>query len=319
MRSALGIGGGVLAALLTLLSSSEVTACSAPACIAASVVPTGPVPANLPGFYWRPQAHRGVPLDFESNPPRLIGGTSPPALAVESGPDGGYWLKPTSPLPVGASFEFELPSGCDAGGTATPTVTVLAAAPLPTSLRLLQVIDSGRSELHLGTALGSCTRPVDSVWVDVGLSPGDDPWASAWLFTTFVDGEPYRPMGGTLSPDYGTSWRGRGVDRLYSICGGANGTFEVGLSEGAHRVWLQAELPGGPTFRTTALNVELWCDGRAWEVGTDRTEDLSDELSTADPSCGCRATAGGADSGWGLLGLVLVGSVRRCSARGVPR
>ena len=149
------------------------------------------------------------------------------------------------------------------------------------------------------------------MWVDVALIPGDDPWTRAWLFTTVVDGVPYRPMGGLLPRDYGTSWRGRGVDRLYAICSGGERTFEVGLSEGAHRVWLQAELPGGPTFRTATLNVELWCD-RNQEVLPEGV----DGLSTAEPSCGCRATAGGVDSGWGLLAFLMAANIRRRTAQG---
>ena len=58
----------------------------------------------------------------------------------------------------------------------------------------------------------------------------------------------------------GTSWRGKGIDLLYSVCTEASRAFTRGLGPGAHTIEMRASLPGTKVrFRSEVSKVELLC------------------------------------------------------------
>lgn len=113
----------------------------------------------------------------------------------------------------------------------------------------------------LVAAAGGCQRSLSAVSLEVyAKGHALDRWLSVLLFDTVIDGKqdwkPIKIICSDVVP--GSSWFGRGQDRLYTACGetGKDG----GLDPGSHRVRMVVSLPGTKLQkRTRSLSLKLRC------------------------------------------------------------
>lgn len=315
-----------VAAFVVTGAPRKAEACSPPLCWpSAALVPANgaTVPANLPALYWRPVA---LHMQGPSDPARLFFGADATAIALtpKELASGSYELGLSAPLTPGQTYRFIDPSVCngwgapDAGatvdggpdqGSGPPTPGVLdvsftagPTAPLPNSLGTLTTKTLGLAPLTVGTAMGSCDVEIEAARGTVSLQLAEEakPWASVLHFETLVDGKPWHGTDSINSVNEpGASWRGRGTDLLYAICGPDKGAFP-GVGQGSHQVVLRATLPGTPlSLSTPPAAVTLTCpsDSNGCAVAS-RGELVGGELAG-----GCLCVL--------LLAIALCGRARR--------
>ncbi|MCK6550444.1 hypothetical protein L6R52_31695 [Myxococcota bacterium] len=309
---------------MSVLAAPDARACSAPQCAGGALVPDqgSTVPVNVPGMLWTPfQGFSGGGAITATDVALVASDGERVAVTLgASVADGRAWvITPNVALRAGATYTLEHPSFCAADPTA-PTaigpVTVGPEAALPTTLGSLSSTDGfGGIEIAEGA---SCSRLVEVPWVEVtvALSAEAEPWRDVLVWETWVDGRRWTPQR-LINRDtpFGSSWWGRGRDRLFTPCGEYiyNG---VGLDPGPHTVELRATIPGtSTTLATSPLVVTLSCPGDASDAGVGDAAALE---RTDDPSsCACVATARATRSAtlFALLGLVATIAHRRVRRR----
>lgn len=299
-----------LAAVASLITAAppDADACSPPVCADGFFSPGdgATVPANLPTMSWRPMrgfdassADLGKVVLTSAAAP----GTPLPFTATQL-PGGLYEIVPDQPLTPGA---YVLADQNTCGSTVVgpmATFQVADAAPLPTSLGALVETKNLVGPLVIA-ASASCSSEVEAHHIELELQLGPEAaaWGDALHFETLVDGEPWRASSssvGEVPP--GSSWRGRGVDRLYRVCKAPEDEdVAEGLSAGPHEVVMRATLRGSDiVVSSSSLTVELACPA-----------------GPADPggTGGCDA-GGSGSSGWLLLGVLAILGRRRRRSRG---
>jgi hypothetical protein len=267
----------LLAAIPALLAAWPSTArpCSpAPCWLGDHFVPEGVVPVNVPGFLWTPR-HNGAGAVIPDGSVQLFdarGATL--AVTLE---ETAFWpavmIVPARPLLPNASYELMLPSTCAEFHEETLhyAVSTSPEAPLPARLGELEVVQLLRGTVEVAAG-ASCTDRIDAVQAELRVELSDEAklWEHALLYETFVDGQPWAPRrSATHNLAAGSSWRGRGVDLLYTVCNANNVTPAIRLEPGKHQVTMQARIAGRDDVLTTPpLEVELSC-GDGAETGED--------------------------------------------------
>ncbi len=255
--------------LLFAWGPGRAAACEPMPCLEGYVVPSsGTLPASFGKILWAPtrdlaggpEADRSAVHLFRSNGAREEG----VPVSFEDGPDGATFIRPTGGFVVGASYRLEAPQTCIAGSSRTlhASFTVTANAPPPRTLGTMRA-DFGRGALTVATASGSCATSVEAAWADVTLAPSPEaaPFRDVLLYETLVDGTPFHASAslGTIAPP-GSSWVGRGIDRIFTRCHTDNPAAFVGLTAGTHRVSMRARLPGDSVvIESGPVTVELSC------------------------------------------------------------
>lgn len=302
----------LLAALACLHAAPRVAdACSAPACWPGAFLPAEgvQVPANLPGIVWQPTASNlGDPA--EATNVVLATADAPttplPFTAMPLGTAGAYVLVPDAPLAPGTAYVVRDGNAC--GDTLGPTTSFTTAgdAPLPSSLGTIYTSYT-RGPLEVGTSSGSCSTEVDAAIVDLELEldAGALPWRDALVYETFVDGQPWRATASiNVRSAPGTSWVGRGKERLYRVCSAQDTSVGEGLTAGPHEVTIVATVPGSSVVvATQTATVDLSCGGLPPECIDEPA------LCGDNENGGCAAGRGG--SAWAVLLLAGVLSVLR--------
>ena len=139
---------------------------------------------------------------------------------------------------------------------------LLAAAPL------------ARGNITVEVDCGSCSAEIDAAYRDIRLRLPEtlDRWENVLLYsTTIAGGTSWRPQGSACSPvPPGTSWTGRGTERLYVQCDRAAYACapSVALAPGRHEAQVRAWLPGTDHHVTAETTVDLTCS--ADEAGVRR-------------------------------------------------
>ena len=305
----------VAVSVLVMLGADarDAEACSPPQCWGGSFTPAeaATVPANLPAFHWRPVLSFDNKVSDPSNVSlKTAGGVEVPITGTPL-PNGDWVFTIDEPLVAGTGYVLTDLNVC-AGDQLGPTAafTAAPAEPLPTDLGTLTTSDHRITSFEVGTSSGSCSTPIDAdqVLVDLGLSATALPWRDALMFETLVDGDSWRPQASiNSSTSPGTSWRGRGADRVYTTCLANDPSAFPGTTEGPHEVTMRASLPGQATVLSSSVPVELSCN----PLPPDECESgllPHGACDDGDDHGGCNA--GGAT---GLLGLALVGLL--CSRR----
>jgi uncharacterized protein (TIGR03382 family) len=287
----------------------DAEACSVPQCWDGSFTPAegATVPANLSAFYWEPDTRLSGRV---SDPARVSLTTAAGVEVPITGtplPNGDWVFSIDEPLVPGVGYvlaDFNVCVGDQLGPTAS--FTAGPPAPLPIDLGTLTTSDHQIAVFDVA-ASGSCSASIEGDQVLVELDPSETalPWRDALMFETLVDGGRWRPQPSINSSiPAGTSWRGRGVDRVYTMCG--NDPFG-GTTEGLHEVTMRASLPGSTAVMSSSVPIELLCNS----LPDDECEGTlsphgscgdGDEHHSGEHHSGCNA--GGAT---GLFGLVLVG------------
>ena len=252
-----------LAVLLTgcgvLLVPGAALACSC-LCLEARVVPVsgGDVPANAPALTY-------LAAGFEDDEPvgaadlvlERIDGEAPaphPFTLTPAG-DGVYHLALDEPLTPGARYRLTGP-GCSA-----PVVSEFQATepmPLPAELGAL-VVSHGTGTVTVPSA--ECSQGERAGWADVEveLVEAARPWADLLMFETWVDDRRWSPRDDSCAHyPPGQSWRGRGRDRVYTLCGGS---MYFGRDPGEHSVVMRASLAlTDVSLSTDPEAIHLSCD-----------------------------------------------------------
>ncbi len=259
----------VLATVLTasLAAPRAADACGASVCGSGGFNPGNgaTVPANLPGVHWQP---RGI-YDGMGGDPSLV--TIAPAatpsvtlaFTATALADGAYALMLAEPLVEGTTYIVADSNMCNGETASTITIVAGPAAPLPAELGVLATIDGGVTSLEVATFSGSCSADVSAAQdsVELALAPDAVPWRDALHFETSVDDKPWRPQDAANIPvPAGSSWRGRGVDLVYSVCASEDETVSRGVDVGGHRVTMRATVPGSSiSLVSGATTVDLQC------------------------------------------------------------
>jgi MYXO-CTERM domain-containing protein len=134
---------------------------------------------------------------------------------------------------------------------------VTEAATLPTALGKLTVSAPRQHDVQLGGGSG-CYELFDAATVRAEVERAGDPFYDAIAFSTYVDGELYRPSPHlNYSPAYGDSWIGHGQDELAAVC---DSGWRYPLELGAHSVRFEGRVAGTDvTLVSESVPFELAC------------------------------------------------------------
>ena len=233
---------------------------------------------------------------------------------------GGHYRFDYGPsLCVGSmlSFDFEATAPMNLAFDRQPSLGTLVVGDL----------ESGIAPFAGGP---ECFEAVEVLGVDINvvLEPTLaklEPWL---LYATLVDGEPWTHVPEDFSPpQVGTSWVGRGRDRLLATCpDGAGG----GLTPGPHQVQMIAHIAGLPAieFASDVVVVDFDCAQLDNPTGDESDSDSNDDYvfpidDVEGDGCSCRTGGEGPApllfSMLGLFGLGLTGLRARARRAACPR
>jgi hypothetical protein len=203
-------------------------------------------------------------------------------IAVTPLPGGDALIAVDEPLQPGAQYRFgAMQPIFDSHGGYTgdreaveATVTVSETA-FDLGDAPMQLVSGSPTTQTLQLAMGgSCSRDTVAAQqsIEVALPDHLEPFRDAVHYTTVVDGsQVWAPRNSMCQfPDPGSSWEGRGRDRIYAECGGDALLWDPdGLSPGSHRVYVEAEIPGTDLrWRSDEMELDLRCQvlhgGRRW-------------------------------------------------------
>ena len=217
----------------------------------------------------------GIPWDGPDLAPLKAGDL--PRVTTFERHDGAYRTPVRFTLKREGALEFIVPEGglrpgdrftitvlADRAGSVSTTATV-TVGPAPIALDGATLVLSKRRRgtvaLRPEFSRGQCSDDVeaDIVQATVALPPALEPYREYLLYTTLVDGQPYRTAPSSLcaqrGPPRGRSQRGGpGADVLFTTCDGA-----AGLAPGVHTVAIQLATPDGRSFSAPAQPFELDC------------------------------------------------------------
>lgn len=238
------------------------------------------VPASADGVLWQPRSGYGTPSEYavaQATLYRLEGGKRVPVafrrrtlgrLGVLVIPEGGFVEDARYVLVEQPNKDCR---GLPQAEQAYP-FSVSSAASRPHQLGAIAAGPAHRETIDVSSAGGSCSEPLQAAVVDVELElhASAKPWRDLLVYRTVVDDQPWEPrsdLASNAAP--GTSWVGRGRDRLYAACAEVGSTIgRKGLSEGSHAVRFEATLPGSDTvYKSDTVEVELSCGGGCSAAG----------------------------------------------------
>jgi len=222
----------------------------------------GPDAANQQFVVERIEGTKRTPVEFSVEP---LG--SELFLVKPAGPKTGQRFRFASLLPVLKGCEmFSRWPGDWPLEASVEVVWGAAAVPLKAKANL-QASRHAKESLTVLSVAGDCqtTLSAEVVDLEVDLDLLLRPFKTQLVYTTFVDGEPWRAQSSLCETvTLGRSWMGEpGKDRVFSVCkeeGQELGKQTQLLSAGKHKVAMELRLPGeGVVFRTPDVVVDLDC------------------------------------------------------------
>lgn len=293
-------------------------ACEPYMCWGTGLVPgdRATVPANLPALAWDPGtgSHSRETLVISRGEDEL-------PISVENVEVDGDRYISVQPqgLKPGDSLNIRAPETCRWGPRGTPAaLQVGPPAELPETLGRLEVTEDLIGPLVVGTSLGSCSTEITARQLVLTLQPTEaaQPWLDAMIFRTLVDGQPYRRSSSIgESPPFGSTWAGRGMERLYLDCNEKGHGFP-GVTEGTHVVVFEGRIPGTErVLSSTPLTVALSCSADepppAQEADASQPEPATQERDDRESSPRCSASSTGGNVLLAWLGLLVVARTTR--------
>jgi len=208
-----------------------------------------------------------------SVPPRLSYSEVPHAL-IGALPERLLMLSPEGGLVPGARYIFRyapLPGSRKCGSFRNEEVHVSVAVNtlfpfVNAPPAFLNVGDVVRRTTTIGSRAGMCSDSVDAVERAVSLVLPRDLFVlqGAILFSTFVNGEPWKPsrmLCDSTAP--GSSWEGRGRDRILVACNPAQpNTYIEVMPPGTQVVEMHAWLAGTENLLSASAVFELRCESK---------------------------------------------------------
>jgi hypothetical protein len=250
---------GFVAVLLSLAAGvaalpRPAAACSASACSPGSffLSPGDRVPANAPALRWAPprEAHREGQLETALRVVRTDDG-SEVVFELEPVANGLQLVHFPDGLVPGSRYRLSVETNLDCPPEAIE-IEATAPAELPEQLGAVVLGAPEQDQVELAVYTGSCYAPVPAVRasVDLELAAEAEPWAALLDFTTRVDGGEWAPNW-TISREWLPYEFSGAEDLVFARCPGEIPTGgppveidEQGLSQGRHRVAIEARLPG---------------------------------------------------------------------------
>lgn len=252
---------------------NQVIACEPLPCQSGYLFPSeGTIPENGPPILWVPK--RGgewpwqqPPLDEKSSVfLKRDGAVVATQVKLLTGSSiYGYWVRAKSLWKQGERYQLQADNRCIIGANPKllATFSIVPPALAPTKLGQLMALPPTSGSLKVGTDIGSCSIKTSAVWVDVNLTqdPSATPWEAVIEYETLVDGKKWlRSDSIGTSPIPGSSWVGRGRDRIYVLCDPNSPGFE-GVSKGEHEIIMQGRISGQQEWmKSDPISVILRCD-----------------------------------------------------------
>jgi len=222
----------------------------------------GLIPRNSRGLLWWGEFQESTGTD--QSPPVQIASASGKPLPVEyelvtKEQYPSLWLfRPRGGFEIGESYVFTTQRtfiSFEKGEEQRVSVTVSdRAAESPAGPVALKIGEPTIDALRIATG-GSCSRSVNAsqLPIEMDLPEAMRAFRDHLYFETIIDGtdrwSPSPSLCASIVP--GASWRGKGVDLLFSACGD-------GLAAGRHTVEMRASLPGTDVLASTSrVEVEL--------------------------------------------------------------
>ncbi len=285
-------------------------ACSPPTCTFAELYPRpgSQVPANTPGFVWRPTFDRSGFTSTVGNTLVVLRGDESLPYSVE--PLDASWAQEAVfvrfgvALREGDRIDVTTTSTCvdgEPGVSQSTWFTVTPSAPLPTRAGSAEQSGPPRIECRRTSGTPACIEWTMGTATDVAWTrdPELEPWRDILLRQTRVDGELYfsRTFGPNFNLPIGTNWADFDGHILYRACAWGWGLFG-GPAPGTRSVQFIAWVPGTtqPEVVTPQALVEVAPCPPDDRVPPDRNFDRDDDPNTA----ACRlmpVDAGISDSG----------------------
>jgi MYXO-CTERM domain-containing protein len=342
-RVATALGLASLIAALGYSDRASACSCAEPT-VNTLQVGAGRIPANAGGIVWwfapgylrdpaGPLSDFGLNVQTDLEQLRAMvslqrqsaAGLQPVAAHIERLGTDTYLVRPDAPWSAGERYQLRVDAGEGYGNPETRSVVadfdVVPALAQPSEAPQLQRSEIQRGKLPFMVRDGSCGTSRESVYLDVDFAApsGLADWPrELLLYTTYVDDERwshFTSFCATVEP--GASWTSRSGNRLLAACDSSE--VESGeLSEGLHRVRMQAQLPGTDlVFSTQTLEVDLRCSGTTLAAaGEPVVETSGDALAKNASADGCSLSPAapsqtGRGAGvFGALGLALVAARR---------
>lgn len=262
---------------LVLLAPERSAACSC-ACYFPTwgfVSEGGLIPSNSPGLLWWGEFEGANGTD-QALPVQIANASGEPLpvkyeLVSKDQPRSLWLFRPRDGFKIGKSYVFTTRSICQKlfGGESISeeqriSVTVsdqAAVSPAgPVALKIGEPITSALSiaaGVSCGESVNAAQLPIETVLPEAMRAFRDQLY-----FETIIDGtdrwSPSASICTIVLP--GASWRGKGVDLLFSVCGDTPALAHGGLAAGRHTVEMRASLPGTDVSAVTSkVEVDLKC------------------------------------------------------------
>ena len=234
----------------------------------------GLVPSNSRGLLWVGDFEPSGIFAIFAIPPVEIVGPSGEPLPVEYEFVSGRWFVST--------WLFRPRGGFEAGRSYTfVTKRVVMGHSLPEEIQRINIVVSEKAAtapVHpIALSIGepttarvpvpdssSCSDKIEAVQLPVRMELPEalEEFRDQLYFETIIDSkDAWRPSLSACDPYRpGVSWRGKGVDLLFTACGNPGPASTRGLAAGRHTVEMRASLPGtNVLIASSAAVVELRC------------------------------------------------------------
>lgn len=232
----------------------------------------GLIPSNSPGLLWwgEFEGSNGTDQDL----PVQIADASGEPLPVEyelvsKDQRRSLWLfRPRGGLTTGKSYVFTTRQICQTfmGSESEQRISVTVsdqAAVSPAGPMALKIGEPTTDIVDIAAGV-SCSVSVYAAQlsIEMDLPAAMKAFRDQLYFETIIDGTdrwtPSTAICSLVPP--GASWRGKGVDLLFSVCGDTPDLANRGLAAGRHTVEMRASLPGTDVLAATSkVEVELRC------------------------------------------------------------
>jgi hypothetical protein len=232
----------------------------------------GPIPSNSRGLLWWGEFEGAAGTD-QSPPVQIAGILGEPLpvayeLVTKDQSQKSLWLfRPRDGFKIGKSYvfttrrtfiEFRPGRGQEQRVSVTVSDQSAVSPAGPVALKIGEpIIDA----LQIAAAY-SCSTRVNAAQlpIEMDLPEAVRAFRDQLYFETIIDGARWGASANicnTVVP--GASWRGKGVDLLFSACSD-KGSDKGGLAAGRHTVEMRASLPGTDVSAVTSkVEVELRC------------------------------------------------------------
>lgn len=260
---------GILCAIFLVPKQSAACSCLCDISNWGFVSDGGLIPSNSRGLLWW-GVFEGSNGTGQGLPVQIASASGEP-LAVEYEPVSKYggqslWLfRPRDGFKIGKSYVFTTRHTCstfmiESGREQQVSVTISdQAAVSPAGPVALKIGEPSTDALTVAAGI-SCSEGVTAAQLPIkmDLPEAIGVFRDQLYFETIVDGARWGASDSLCNPVApGTSWRGKGVDLLFSACSPFS---SQGLTAGPHTVEMRASLPGTDFLAATSkVEVELKC------------------------------------------------------------